>query len=75
MFLPRLCALVLAALLPLSPPARAEDVSTLSYDARLGGYAYAFDVKFFPLSSQGQSLEMAYIHLPGEAGKDRKSVV
>lgn len=69
MFLPRLCALAFAALLPLSPPARAEDVSTLSYDARLGGYAYAFDVKFFPLSSQGQSLEMAYIHLPGEAGK------
>ncbi|MDY0057022.1 MAG: alpha/beta hydrolase [Methyloversatilis sp.] len=69
MFLPRLCALAFAALLPLSSPARADDVSTLSYDARLSGYAYAFDVKFFPFTSQGQSLEMAYIHLPGEAGK------
>jgi pimeloyl-ACP methyl ester carboxylesterase len=68
-FLPRLCALVFAALLPLSSPARAEDVSTLAYDARLSTYAYAFDVKVFPLSSQGQSLEMAYIHLPGAPGK------
>lgn len=69
MFLPRLCALVFAALLPFSSPARAADVSTLAYDARLSTYAYAFDVKVFPLSSQGQSLEMAYIHLPGEPGK------
>lgn len=69
MHLPRLCLIIFAALLPLSSPARADDVSRLSYDARLNGYAYAFDVKIFPVTSQGQSLEMAYIHLPGDPRK------
>jgi pimeloyl-ACP methyl ester carboxylesterase len=66
----RLSVLLCAVLLPPCLPARAsEDVSELSYDARLTGYEYEFGVKFFPFASQGQSLEMAYIFLPGEAGK------
>ncbi|MBU0603703.1 MAG: alpha/beta hydrolase [Gammaproteobacteria bacterium] len=71
----RLSVLLCAVLLPLCLPARAaedsavKDLSKLSYDARLTGYEYAFAVKFFPITSQGQSLEMAYIFLPGEAGK------
>lgn len=75
MSLLRLSVLLCAVLLPLCLPASAaedhaaEDLSKLSYDARLTGYEYAFGVKFFPIASQGQSLEMAYIFLPGEAGK------
>lgn len=45
------------------------DTATLAYDARLSTYPYDFDVKVFPVSSQRQTLEMAYIHLEGEAGK------
>lgn len=69
MFLPRLCALAFAALLPFSSPARAENVPTLSYDARLVGYAHAFDVKVCALSSPGESLEKVRIHPHGEPGK------
>jgi pimeloyl-ACP methyl ester carboxylesterase len=45
------------------------DTSKLAYDARLSTYPYDFEVKVFPVSSQRQTLEMAYIHLEGEAGK------
>jgi pimeloyl-ACP methyl ester carboxylesterase len=39
------------------------------YDAELSGLDYDFDVNFFPIQSQRQSLKMAYIHLKGEADK------
>jgi pimeloyl-ACP methyl ester carboxylesterase len=45
------------------------DTSNLAYDARLSTYPYDFEVKYFAISSQRQTLEMAYIHLDGEAGK------
>lgn len=37
-----------------------------TYDARLSNYAYPFSVKTFSFSSQGQPLEMAYMHLQGD---------
>ena len=37
------------------------------YDAELSGLDYDFDVNFFPIQSQRQSLKMAYIPLKGEA--------
>ena len=42
--------------------------NALSFDARLSDYDYAFgDVSFHAFDSQGLSLEMAYVYLPGEA--------
>lgn len=41
----------------------------LSYDAQLSNYKYDFDVHFFDIQSQQQSLKMAYIYLPPKAGK------
>lgn len=52
---------ILAALVQF--PAWAED-SEPAYDARLSEYAYPFPVKTFPVSSQRQELEMAYMYLP-----------
>ena len=40
-----------------------------SFDARLSQYSYPFPVSQYALSSQRQSLEMAYMHLPGDAEK------
>ena len=53
-------------------PAQAEDAPP-SFNARLEGYAYPFDVEMFGFASQGQSLEMAYMYLPGEA--DAETIV
>ncbi len=41
----------------------------LAYDARLSTYAYQFDVHFFELDSQRQSLQMAYSYLAGGGEK------
>lgn len=43
--------------------------STLSYNAVLSNYSYDFDVNFFNIESQQQSLKMAYIYLPAKADK------
>lgn len=40
-----------------------------AYDARLSGVEYAFPVATWAFESQGQPLEMAYMHLPAEPGK------
>jgi pimeloyl-ACP methyl ester carboxylesterase len=45
------------------------DTAGLAYDARLSGYAYAFDVEYFTFSSQRQSLQMAYSYLAGDPDK------
>jgi pimeloyl-ACP methyl ester carboxylesterase len=70
-FMPRriLAALLLALFLPHASANATADTSNLAYDARLSTYPYDFEVKYFAISSQRQTLEMAYIHLDGEAGK------
>ncbi len=40
-----------------------------SFDARLSGYDYPWTVENFAFESQRQSLEMAYMHLPGDPEK------
>ena len=42
-----------------------------AYDARLDTYEYGYNVpvKYFPITSQGQDLEMAYIYLDGAEDK------
>lgn len=61
-------ALCLAVLLSL--PATASYAQP-SYDARLTQYSYGYeqDIRIFPVSSQKQDLEMAYIFMEGEANK------
>jgi pimeloyl-ACP methyl ester carboxylesterase len=49
-----------------APVQRSVDLNSLSYDARLSDYEYPFDVKYFPIASQGKRLEMAYMYLPGD---------
>jgi pimeloyl-ACP methyl ester carboxylesterase len=56
-----LTALVVRADLP------AESTKTLSFDARLTGYPYPFEVKTFEFESQNQPLEMAYMVLKGDS--------
>ena len=46
-----------------------EHISTLQYDAQLSKYKYDFEVNYFPIDSQGQTLKMAYIYLKGESNK------
>lgn len=41
----------------------------LVYDAQLSAYQYDFDVSYFSIDSQRQTLKMAYIFLQGEPGK------
>lgn len=38
----------------------------VAYDARLSAYDYPFPVETFAVPSQGQNLEMAYMHLPAD---------
>ncbi|BFM21474.1 alpha/beta fold hydrolase [Gilvimarinus japonicus] len=40
-----------------------------SFDARLSQYDYPYPVQMFAVTSQRQSLEMAYMHLPGKPDK------
>ena len=56
----------------LSPPVLAGEKGNsarLAYDARLSGYDYGYEVSYFPIDSQRQSLKMAYIYLEGKPGK------
>ena len=56
----------------LSPPVLAgekENSARLVYDARLSGYDYGYEVSYFSIDSQRQSLKMAYIYLEGKPGK------
>jgi pimeloyl-ACP methyl ester carboxylesterase len=46
-----------------------ESKPTLVYDAELSQYDYDFDVNYFAVKSQQQSLKMAFIHLKGDADK------
>lgn len=46
-----------------------ENSSRFVYDAQLSDYKYDFDVSYFPISSQRQALQMAYIYLQGEPDK------
>lgn len=46
-----------------------ENISTLTYDAQLSDYKYDFEVNYFPIDSQGQTLKMAYIYLQGKKNK------
>lgn len=46
-----------------------ENNSRLVYDAQLSGYDYSFEVNYFPIDSQRQSLKMAYIYLEGKTDK------
>lgn len=43
------------------------EIGDLSYDARLSGYAYPFEVHFSSFESQNQPLEMAHMVLRGDA--------
>jgi len=45
-----------------------EDGITLVYDAQLSAYDYDFEVSYFPIDSQRQALQMAYIYLEGKPG-------
>ena len=60
-----------AGLLLSSVPVQADETATesLAYDARLTGYTYPFEVSFYSVSSQGKSLEMAYMYLEGDKNK------
>ncbi|GAA58715.1 alpha/beta hydrolase fold protein [Pseudoalteromonas sp. BSi20652] len=40
-----------------------QDTSTLSYDALLSNYDYDFEVSYFAVDSQKQSLKMVYVYL------------
>ncbi len=62
-----LCLLLMQAHAVLSKAS--DDTSTLAYDARLSDYRYDFDVQYFTVNSQGQSLQMAYSHLKGNPDK------
>ncbi|MAP95301.1 MAG: alpha/beta hydrolase [Ponticaulis sp.] len=53
----------------LSLGAVAEEVKSPAFDQRLTGYDYPFEVQTYGFESQGQSLEMAYMHLPAEEGR------
>ncbi len=46
-----------------------ENNSRLVYDAQLSGYKYDFEVSYFSINSQRQTLKMAYIYLEGKPGK------
>ncbi|WP_052481185.1 alpha/beta fold hydrolase [Gilvimarinus agarilyticus] len=43
--------------------------AAISFDARLSEYGYPYPVQQYAFESQRQSLEMAYMHLPGKPGK------
>ena len=56
----------------LSPPVLAEEKENsyrLVYDAQLSGYDYGYEVSYFSIDSQRQSLKMAYIYLAGRPDK------
>ena len=56
----------------LSPPVLAGEKGNSAkpvYDARLSGYDYGYEVSYFSIDSQRQSLKMAYIYLEGKPGK------
>lgn len=46
-----------------------ESNSSLVYDAQLSAYKYDFEVSYFPVNSQRQTLQMAYIYLEGKPDK------
>jgi pimeloyl-ACP methyl ester carboxylesterase len=64
-----ICALLLLSLSQAAFTLDIDDADRLSYDARLTAYAYDFEVKYFPLASQRQSLQMAYSYLEGSPDK------
>ncbi|MGY0578399.1 MAG: alpha/beta fold hydrolase [Paraglaciecola chathamensis] len=45
------------------------DTAPLKYDATLSDFSYPFDVEYFTVESQGQSLDMAYMYLPSTDAK------
>ncbi|WP_372823178.1 alpha/beta fold hydrolase [Pseudoalteromonas shioyasakiensis] len=45
------------------------DTKRLSYNAELSNYSYDFNVNFFTIESQQQTLKMAYIYLPAKGDK------
>ncbi len=53
----------------LSPFCNAESEITPRYDARLTELPYPFSVNNFVIKSQGQTLEMSYMYLTGDADK------
>lgn len=63
--------LVLSVLLSLSAPASAAPV----YDARLSGFDYPHPVRLFPLASQGQALEMAYMDVAPQGTANGRTAV
>ena len=56
-------AIALGSASPVLAETVAEAGPVYSFDARLSGYDYPFEVKTFALDSQRQSLEMAYMYL------------
>ncbi len=63
-----ICAAVLIGLATLAEAADKSSLpGSLSFDARLSGYEYPFEVKSFDFVSQDQPLEMAYMLLTGDA--------
>ncbi len=46
-----------------------KGTSGLIYDAELSAYDYGFEVSYFAIDSQRQSLQMAYIYLEAKPGK------
>lgn len=63
--------LLISALVLLCPSlfAASGETDKLAYDQNLSGYAYPFPVKHYRFSSQGQSLDMAYMYLPPQPDK------
>ncbi len=68
----RLNLIAILFVILLSPPVLAgekEDSNRLVYDAQLSGYDYGYEVSYFSIDSQRQSLKMAYIYLEGKPDK------
>ena len=67
--------ILFALLMPTQPILAKQPAGTgeLAYDAGLSAYSYQFDVHYFELKSQRQSLQMAYSFLAGN--KDQPVVV
>lgn len=65
----KVCFVMLCFLSQASEAQEANKNTRLVYDAQLSTYSYDFEVNIFPVKSQGQTLQMAYIFLKGDANK------
>ncbi len=67
--------LALVATLAVLPAARAQPAAGLAYGAELEEFAYPFPVARYRFTSQGQTLDMAYMDVPAEHPNGRTVVL